>query len=185
MLKLITPPSTEPITLAEAKTAIDELTTDRDSKITPAIKAAREEAENYQNRRYVTQTWELTLDYLPVLPLELGDPPLQSVEYIKLYDADGNEVTVDVADFIVDKDSEPGRICFKKGKAWPAIELREIACFKVQFKLGVLPSELSKIPERVKQAIAVFVKYKVDGVETDQIPSAFYNLLGTDRRIPV
>lgn len=184
-LKLIMGPTTEPVTLAEAKTAIDELTNDRDSKITSAIKAGREAAEDYQNRRYVTQTWELTLDELPELPLKLGDPPLQSVEFVRLYDVDGNETSVPVSDFMVDMDSEPGMITFKRGKSWPAIELRDSSCFKVQFKVGVLATDTAKIPERVKQAICVYVGYKVDGKETDPIPASFYNLLDSDRRVPV
>lgn len=187
VLRLITAPTAEPVTLAEMQTHIRDTTGDFDGIITGLIKAGREAAEDYQNRRYITQTWELTLDTLPKIPLKLGDPPLQSVEFVRLYDVDGNETDVPVTDFTIDCDSEPGRITFKQGKCWPSIQLRDINCFKVQFKVGLLNTDVAKIPEKVKLAIKLFVSYYLDNPDAalDQPPAAFYNLLGSDRRIPV
>ena len=186
-LRLVLPPTTEPVSLAEMKTHVRELTADLDDNLTSLIKAGREAAEEYQNRRYLTQTWELTLDYLPTLPLRLGDPPLQSLDFVKLYDINDTEITVPVTDFIVDKDSEPGRIAFKQGKQWPAVQLREISCFKAQFKVGFLTTDIGKIPEKVKLAIKLFVSYFLDNPDAalDDPPMAFYNLLGADRRKPI
>ena len=50
-----------------------------DALITGLIKAAREYCEGYQNRAYITQTWELILDAFPDSVIQIPLPPLQWV----------------------------------------------------------------------------------------------------------
>ncbi len=52
-------------------------TTYEDSLITGFITAAREYCEGYQNRAYITQTWELLLDEFPDSVIQIPLPPLQ------------------------------------------------------------------------------------------------------------
>jgi uncharacterized phiE125 gp8 family phage protein len=184
-IKLITAPIIEPVTIQE-QTTREYLRLDgneSDNNVSKLLKTARETAENFQNRAYLTQTWELSLDSYPRMPLELPRPPLQSLVSVKLYAADGSEVVMDIADFIVDADSEPGRIAFKSGKTWPAIKLREINAVKIQFKAGY--TDVNKVPEMVKQAILIHAAHRFENPDGDDTPQAFYNLLWPDRIVPV
>ena len=56
---LIAPPAVEPVTLAEAQAWLN---TD-DTSLELLISAARQAAEDYTGRAFVTQTWQQTLDY--------------------------------------------------------------------------------------------------------------------------
>ncbi|MDF2889786.1 MAG: hypothetical protein K0R80_153 [Clostridia bacterium] len=154
-----------------------------DNNIAKLLRTAREAAESFQNRAYLTQTWELSFDTFPAMPLEMPKPPLQSLVSVKLYNADGAEVSMDITDFIVDTDSEPGRITFKSGKTWPSITLREINAVKFQFKAGY--TDASKVPELVKTAILVYADHRYENPDGDDVPEAFYTLLWTNRIVPV
>jgi uncharacterized phiE125 gp8 family phage protein len=184
-LKLITAPTTEPVTIQD-QTTKDYLRldgTDSDNSITALLKTAREEAENFQNRAYLTQTWELSFDTFPRMPLELPRPPLQSLVSVKLYGADGTEITMDINDFIVDTDSEPGRIAFKYGKTWSTIILREINAVKIQYKAGY--TDVNKVSELVKTAIRIHAAHRYENPDGEDTPAAFRNLLWPDRIVPV
>jgi hypothetical protein len=80
MLKLSTAPTTEPVTVAEAKAhlRVDAEVAEEDTLIAAYISAAREYCEGFQNRAYVTQTWELWLDEWPETDhIDIPLPPLQ------------------------------------------------------------------------------------------------------------
>lgn len=116
----ITAPAVEPLTIAEAKLHCRVDGSDEDALITALIVAAREQAEHETGRALVTQTWELVHDEFPEA-FVLRRAPIQSVTSIKyLDDATGAEQTLDPADYLLDKDSEPGYVVPAYGKAWPA-----------------------------------------------------------------
>lgn len=116
--KIITPPSEEPVSLAEAKDHCRVDGSDEDMLITALITAARESAEHETGRALCTQTRELVLDEFPEA-FVLRGAPVQSVVSIKYIDSAGVEQTLDPADYILDKDSEPGFAVAGYGKAWP------------------------------------------------------------------
>lgn len=64
-IKIINPPIVEPITLEEAKQHLRVDGNDDDLLIQSLIKQAREWCENFQNRKYITQTLEFVLDTFP------------------------------------------------------------------------------------------------------------------------
>lgn len=116
----ITAPAVEPLTLAEAKLHCRVDGSDEDALITALIVAAREQAEHETGRALVTQTWELVHDVFPEA-FVLRRAPIQSVTSLKYLDsATGAEQTLDPADYLLDKDSEPGYVVPAYGKAWPA-----------------------------------------------------------------
>lgn len=115
----IAAPASEPLTLAEAKLHCRVDGTDEDALITALIVAAREQAEHETGRALITQTWELVLDAFPEA-FVLRKSPVQSVTSLKYLDsATGAEQTLDPADYLLDKDSEPGYVVPAYGKAWP------------------------------------------------------------------
>ncbi len=116
----IAAPASEPLDLATAKLHCRVDGSDDDTLITALIVAARERAEHETGRALVTQAWELVHDTFPEA-FVLRKAPIQSVTSVKYLDsATGVEQTLDPADWLLDKDSEPGYVVPGYGKAWPA-----------------------------------------------------------------
>jgi len=160
--------------------------------IADLIATARETCEEYQNRAYLTQTWELWLDgWQPVITIPR--PPLQSVESIRWYDQEHKEHIIDPEDYFADTNSEPGRVF--PVKPWPA-GLRAAGGICITFKAG--QDDEAKVPRRVRQAILLLVAEWYlnreassltgkSGVEklNREIPFGVTRLLDYDRVIPV
>lgn len=159
-----------------------------DSLLSALIVAAREYCEAYQNRAYVTQTIELSLDRWPRFPVNLPRPPLVSVASIKYYDTANMEHTFAATSYFVDADSEPGRIALAHGVTLPTITLREIGAVKIQYTAG---AAVADVPQRVKQAILLLIGYwyenreaALSGKTSAQIEFSVRALLGFDRVVP-
>lgn len=186
-LKLITPPTTEPITLQEAKNHLRVDVTDDDILIQSLITAAREYCEAFQNRAYITQTWEMTLDFFPQMPLKIPKPPLQSVISIKYTDQDNIETVFAPINYVVDTDSEPGRIALTPGASWPNVVLKPISGVKIRFTAGY--GDATKVPMMVKQAMLLLIGHWYENREaaTDRVPKeiefAVHSLLWLNRMV--
>ncbi|MGB9826601.1 MAG: head-tail connector protein [Desulfofundulus sp.] len=187
-LVLITPPVAEPISLAEAKAHLRVDIIDDDNLITALITAAREYCEGFQNRAYITQTWQLWLDAWPEdSEIRIPRPPLQAVNSIKYYSADNAEYVLPPSDYIVDKVGEPGRIVLAYGKSWPSITLRPANAVCVEFKAGY-GDDAGKVPQKVKDAMIIHIKLHYDDYrpeERQKMEEARDRLLWQDRVVPV
>ena len=64
-LRVTTPPADEPVSLADARAHLRVDGTDEDALIGGLIVAAREYAEGFTGRRFVTTDMELTLEQFP------------------------------------------------------------------------------------------------------------------------
>ncbi len=189
--KLIIPPELEPVTLEETKSHRRIESSDEDVLIVGFIEAAREWCEGYQNRAFITQTWELALDNFPSENyVEIPNPPLQSVESIKYYDTDETEHTFSADSYHVDIYSEPGRVVLKYGETWPSITLRTANGVIIRFVAGYGDTTAS-VPGKVKQAIKVLVGHlyenreAADIKEMKEVPFAVRSLLGLERIWPI
>lgn len=189
-LKLVTAPTTEPITLEEAKDHLRVDGNDEDALISSLITAAREYCEGYQGRAYVTQVWEIVLDAFPQMPMVVPRPPLQSVCSIKYTNNQGVEATFDVENYIVDSDSEPGRIVLASGKSWPAVQLQPVNGVRIRFSAGY--GDATKVPASIKEAILLLVGHwhehreaVLTGATSREIEFAVKALLGMERVVPV
>jgi uncharacterized phiE125 gp8 family phage protein len=182
-LKLITAPTLDPVTVTEMKEYLRIDGAEFDITISNLIKAAREAAQDFQNRAFYTQTWELSFDSFPCMPVELPLPPLQNVVSVKHFDKDGLETAMNLSDFVIDKRSEPGRIAFKPGKSWPSVQLQPIDSVVIQFTAG--HNDISKVPYSVKLAYMVFITHRFENPGSQDIPQAFYSLLRAERMKPI
>jgi len=61
---------------------------------------------------------------------------LQSVTSVKYTDSDGDQSTLSTDDYIVDNDSEPGRIVLGYGTVWPTATLYPSNPIEIQFLCG-------------------------------------------------
>lgn len=157
-LVLVTAPSGEPVTLAEAKAHLRVDITDDDVSIAGFIKGAREQFELDTRRALITQTWDLTLDAFPsASELELPLPPLASVTSITYKDVDGNVQTFPAASYVVDVSELFGRIVLKSGYTWPSTTLWAAGAVVVRFVAGY--GAAAAVPQGAKQAILLLVAY--------------------------
>ena len=153
-LELNTPPSIEPVTLAEAKAHLKVDTTDDDALITALIAAARARAEWHTGRALVTQSWTLWLDAWPeVIAIPL--PPLQAVASVTTYGRDDAAHVLDSASYFVDAAS--GRIALNEGHA-PPTDLRRLNAVAVAFTAGYGDAE-ADVPALLKEAILELIAF--------------------------
>ena len=188
-IKIITPPSVEPITLEEAKQHLRVDGNDDDILIMSLIKQAREWCEDYQNRKYITQTLELVLDTFPNGNAIVFNScsPVQKVESIKYYDENRQEYLFDESNYIADLDGFVNRVVLNRGKHWPRIELQSVNAIRIRVVAGY-GDEGDKIPEAIKWAIILQMKLLYDDYrpeEKTKLEEARNALLSMNRVIPV
>ena len=193
-LTIVTGPTLEPLTLEEAEDhlRISETSTGvEDDLVLGYITAARRYSEKFQNRAYLHQTWNLILDDFPNGDyIEVPLPPLVSVTHVKYYPTGGTAATMTASTYIVDTDSEPGRVHLGYGEVWPSATLRPANGVEVQFICGY-GSAASSIPLEIKQAIKLLVGHMYEHrEETDikallKIATGADDLLWMDRMVPV
>ena len=147
--KLITAPSTEPVSLTEAKAHLRVTSTDDDDLITALIVAARAAAEHELQRSLITQTLEKALDMFPDA-IQLLSPPVQSVTSVKYLDVDGVEQTLSSSSYTLDNasDSTPAWLTPAYGYDWPET-YAEVNAVKVRYVAGW--GSASLVPQPIKQ----------------------------------
>ena len=134
-IKVIQQPKIEPVEVSELKDHLRITHDDEDSTLETYLKAATRYAESTLCwRAFVEQTLELTLDSFKD-EIRLSRPPLKEVESVKYFDKDNDEQTVDTDVYIVDSDSEPGRVVKANGEAWPT-DLYQVNAVKIRYKAG-------------------------------------------------
>jgi len=98
-LRLVTAPTSEPLTLAQAKTFLRVEHTADDEAITRAISAARQFAENYLRMALLPQTWDYTQANPQTITLRLPFGPAQSITSVTLVAADATSTTMNAVNY--------------------------------------------------------------------------------------
>lgn len=164
-VRQITEPAVEPVSLVEAKLHLREDGSDQDDIINILIKGARQYAEAYTGRSFVTRTWELTLGAFPASgEIEVPRPPLISVESIKYVDTTGTLQTVSASVYQVDSYRAPALIRPAYGQVWPATRSGDYNAVRVRYSAGYPEvgspagdDPTDGVPELVRQWILVRV----------------------------
>lgn len=151
MLKTITAPAAEPVSLAEAKLHLRVDHAADDDLIEALIVSAREDAEHRIGRALVMQTLEQVLDAFPDA-IYLDMPPIQSVTSVKYLDTAGAEQTLNPSAYTADLDSAPGSIIPAYGAAWPsardmpnAVRARYVAGYAVTYAITAISKAASAV----------------------------------------
>lgn len=108
-LKMITAPTTMPVTTEEAKGFFRIIGSDEDAEIIRAVKMATEQAENITNRQLCAATYEGYLDSF-VSSVKIPKPPLVSVLGVEYIDTDG--IIQIWTDYYIDTIAEPAVLYF-------------------------------------------------------------------------
>lgn len=180
-LKLITPPSLEPVDAAYCRKHLRLDDAGMDDLISSYISAVRQTAEGFQNRAMLTQTWELSLDEFPSSWVKLPRPPLQSLVSVTLYPEGESPVSLDLNSFQLDTVSEPGRVTLQSGYTWPNVQLREANGLVIRYVVGY--SSATSIQPNEKTAIALGVVSCFQDPSAE-MPPLFYRMLESRRIIP-
>lgn len=192
-LRLLTPPTTSPVSLAEAKLHCRIDHTDEDDLVQGLINTATEYCEGLQRRSYITQTWQLTMDDWPLgRVLELPRPPLQSVTSVQYLLEDG--VTTETLDsdlYVVDTSTILGRLVLKPDAEWPDDALNAAGAITIEYIAGYGDTP-ADVPASVRQSIQLLVGHwyahreaVVVGAAAMTVPVAVEALLWPDRVVVI
>lgn len=161
MLELVTGPAAELATTAVAKSWLRVDDSTDDTLIDGLVVAARELAEAYTGRKFITQTWRLWLDYFPgslgetlwfngyregaiaevdgpvKYEIDLKLAPVSSITSVKYFDTSSSEATFSSSNYFLASDANsPGRLALNKNVTWPSTELRPAKAVQVDFVVG-------------------------------------------------
>ena len=177
-LNIVATPSIEPVTLEEVKDHLKETSTDNDSILTALIISARQSAEMFTGRAFITQTWQMFMNYFSRLnnssewwdgvrerpisflnkfsdDIEIPIAPLQSIAHIKIYDDEDTAVTFDSSNYFVSfydgLYARNGRVTLREGSTWPTVD-RVADGIEIQFIAGY-GDLTTDVPESIRQAI--------------------------------
>ena len=159
---VITQPTAEPVTIAEAKSKLSILHDDEDDRISNMIQAAREFAEDYCGIYIMTTVVELAFDAWPGSEILLNTWPLQSIDSVKYDDTSSPSAEITLAvntDYYADTTTEGGRI--KSVSGWPSVATKPNP-IRIQMTAGY--SSAANVPFRIKEGImtAIVSLYDMD-----------------------
>lgn len=170
-LQLVTGPSVDVITLQEAKEHLRVDGTAEDTLIGLQIKAATRFCEGLCDRAFIEQEHRLSLDAFPSIAVKRGQviipiSRLISVEEISYVDADGASQTLDVSEYQVDDQSEPGVIAPAPGTSWPSTQADRLNAVQVRFNAGYGATAADVDPLAV-QAVKIVLGHLYENRETE------------------
>lgn len=174
--ELIVAPSTEPLTLTEAKSYLRVETTADDAVITSLITAARQWAEQFTGRVFITQTWRLWLDQWPCGNTQWWDgmreaavsalaskndvalpkAGVQSVSSITLFADDDSSSLWPSNNYYVDTASQPARIVPRNSALWPQ-PTRSANGIRIDYVAGY--GSAAAVPETIKTALKQLIAF--------------------------
>ena len=155
-LNLVTGPTVEPVSLAEAKLHLRVDINDDDVFISSLVETVRIQLERQYDTAFVNQSWDWYLDTFPNTSFEIPLWPLSSVTSIKYTDEDDSESTYSSDNYRVDTASKPGRVILKTAKSWPSVTLKEHNGVVIRFVAGYGAGSTS-VPAPIRQAIKLMV----------------------------
>lgn len=152
--RLVTPPTVEPVTVAEAKTHVRVDHAASDGEIARMISSAREVCEQWTRRAFLTQTWEISWEYgdVPSTVFRLPRRPVQAVSQVATYDAAGVETVWGASNYALDDDT----FRVKLASAWPS-GTREVRPIVLTYVAGY-GDEATDVPDAIRDAVLEVVR---------------------------
>lgn len=189
---VITPPSTEPVTLDEARTHLriepfgSPLEHPDDTYIGTCVIVAREFCEQYLERSLANQTIRLVTDNFNET-IYLPNAPVQSIDNITYVDEDG--VVQTVSPTIYELDVYDNKIRLQYGQKWPNVRAQEDAVtvtYTAGYTNGASP-DTYPLPAPIKSAMLLIIGNLYENRQQDvlgntrisfnSLPLGVYNLL--------
>lgn len=179
-MKIIIHPTVEPVSVAEVKSQLGITDTSSDSIIERRIKAARQWAEGYTGRVFVTQTLEMRLGCF-ASRIDLEAPPVASIVSVKYVDEAGTVQTVSSANYVLDDYPLIPFVRPAYNVPWPTPRDDENAV-RIQYVAGY--GAAVDVPLLIREAIMLIVGGWINfqpqaesGISSAKIPNAARQLL--------
>jgi uncharacterized phiE125 gp8 family phage protein len=156
MRKVYTAPAVEPLSLTEAKLYLKVDHTDEDTLITALVKAAREVAEHYTRRSFITTVWDASFDDFPsgsIDYFQLYGGPVASITSITYYNSAGTLVTLSSSVYLLDTGSD--RVSLALNQSWPATDER-LGGVVIRYSAGY-GSTSASVPETIRTAMLLIL----------------------------
>lgn len=171
MLTLVTPPTTEPLSIASIKAYLRIDHDDEDLLLGVLRDSARAHAEHETGRVFMEQTWDYVLDRFPSGDIRIPIAPLKSVQHISYWPIDGSPQVVLSADhYVIMRDLPRPRIVLAPQKAWPDTTER-VDAVTVRFVAGYGTTE-DDVPAAIRQwmllRVAALYEYR-EAISSGQI----------------
>lgn len=182
-----TAPTIEPITLAEAKAHLKVDFDEEDMLIQLYISAAREHAEQYCNRAFLTQTLLHSIDCFPTVttsnPLatfHLYKTPVQSIVSVSYKDEDNVSRTIDLQNIVLSNIDSPAKLGTIEGFNWPTTA-KVPGAVTLEYVSG--ETAVANIPYAIKAAILLILGklYELREDSIQKLPTASEHLLSSYR----
>jgi uncharacterized phiE125 gp8 family phage protein len=187
---LVTGPSVEPITTAEAKTHLNVSGTSKDTYIGTLIVTARRQIERYLNRALINQNWKVYYDcwkhemLIPFGNLQItSDTPGPASPVVKYYNTGGTLTTLTESGYYwVITTTEPGRIVRKYDATYPQLQDGRPDAIEIAFTAGYGVAG-SDVPDDIKHAMKLLItnyyEHRGDIVigQVNKIPSYVTDLI--------
>lgn len=187
-LSLVTAPTLEPLTVAEAMSQCRVEDGDDPNTVaffTWGIRAARRRGEMETRRGWLSQQWQAVGDGYPCGEWRLPMPPTLSVDSITYYDETGTQRTLAASAYQVVLPAGPhasrARVAPAVGTSWPAVQCGRIGGVVLTFTCGY-GTEASDVPDDLvaglrmlvghfwenRESVVVADRSSVDAVEIPQ-----------------
>ncbi len=184
-LQRTTDAATEPVSTAEAKAHMNVDISDDDTLIGGLITAARQHAEEFTGRSFITQTWVRMLDRFPsVIGLDRGD--VIAITTLKYIDTAGSLQTLASDQYQTDFTANPARVMPARTVNWPSASHIDFNAVQVTYTAGY--GAASTVPEIIKDAIKIIVAHLygfgrevVTEMRLQTVPLNAYHLLESYR----
>lgn len=158
---VVTPPNSEPVTLAEAKQHCRIDDSEDDDMVTGYIAAARQHVERISGLTLLPTVYRSNYTGWPASSDALwlhGCPVLASTDVAVQYtDSDGNTQTLSTSVYTVDTDHKPARILLKPNQSWPALQSGAINPVRVTYTAGY--AETDDVPPACTLAMRLIIAH--------------------------
>lgn len=157
---LLTPPTAEPVALAEAKLAARVSGSSMDALIPGLITAARELAEQETSAKFLAQTWRTELPDWPaatdVLPINQA-----SAAAVSYWTGSAWSAALSGSAYVFAPDGIGTVLAPATGTSWPTLGDRPVGP-RVRIDLTTGAAAAAEVPEAVKLFIKACVAYWID-----------------------
>ena len=173
ILTLLTPPASEPISLAEAKLFLRIDEDDEDALVVALIAAARTAIEEATNRSLLSQNWTLTTDHVNAeAQIQLPRGPVATISTISALDAQGNATPLTNNDWVL---LAGGRLLLKNTATG--------AAFRVQYQAGY--ASASAVPAPLVQAVRMLCGHLYEDRGATELPASVAAMIAPFRLLRV